>query len=450
MAPLDLSDLAGTLPHYAVFLAIGLGFGATLELAGFGDSRKLAGQFYLGDMTVLKVMFTAIVVAAVLIGGASSLGLLDLGRVFVNPTYLAPGVVGGLIMGLGFIVGGFCPGTSVVAASTLKIDGIFFLGGVGIGVLLFSETVHLFEGFWHSTYMGRFTLPELLSLPAGVTIALLAAMAVLMFLAAEVSERVFGRGERPAWSILRPRSRAKMAAAGLLLGTALIFASVGQPDAAERWAALAGSSGIDLDNRDPFVHPAEVVEWREDQSVYVRVIDVRSEADFNRFHLLGSSNVGVDGIEDPAFLATLRAVPDNTLIFVVSNGEAHAVAAWKILKGEGIGNVYIVEGGMNGWLAQYPPDPCIATPVPRARLGDEEVLAYEFNRSVGDHCFSAHPEAPSKEPPTDCYLEAHPELKRGGAKAARDRENPFIGKAKPAFERKVKMKKKGAVKGGCG
>ena len=129
MAPFDLAASLGPVAYALVFVAIGFGFGAALEMGGFGDTRKLAGQFYFRDMTVLKVMFTGIVVAAVLVAGATSFGLLDMSRVWVNPTYLWPGIVGGLVMGVGFVVGGFCPGTSLVAASTLKVDGMFFLGG---------------------------------------------------------------------------------------------------------------------------------------------------------------------------------------------------------------------------------------------------------------------------------------------------------------------------------
>src|SRR5512145_2802630 len=160
MAPFDLSALAGTLRYALLFGAIGFGFGAVLELAGFGDTRKLAAQFYLRDMTVLKTMFTGVVVAAVLIAGASSLGALDLGRLWVNPTYLWPGIVGGLIMGVGFVVGGFCPGTSLVAAATLKIDGMLFVLGGLFGVWIFGESVASFEPFWLSSYMGRFTLQD--------------------------------------------------------------------------------------------------------------------------------------------------------------------------------------------------------------------------------------------------------------------------------------------------
>jgi len=137
MAPFDLTGIAGTLPYALVFGLIGVGFGGVLEMTGFGDTRKLAAQFYLRDMTVLKTMFTAIVVAAALVSGATAFGLLDMSRVWVNPTYLWPGIVGGLVMGVGFVVGGFCPGTSLVAAPTGKVDGMIFLAGALPGVRLF-------------------------------------------------------------------------------------------------------------------------------------------------------------------------------------------------------------------------------------------------------------------------------------------------------------------------
>ena len=115
MAPFPLEALFGKFGMYAIYLAIGFGFGFMLEISGFANSKKLAAQFYFKDMTVLKVMFTGIIVAMLLIFSAVALGLLDYNRVWVNLTYLWPGIVGGLIMGFGFIIGGFCPGTSLVA-----------------------------------------------------------------------------------------------------------------------------------------------------------------------------------------------------------------------------------------------------------------------------------------------------------------------------------------------
>src|SRR5512142_503600 len=172
MAPYDVNQLAGTVSYALVFGAIGFGFGAVLEMAGFGDTRKLAAQFYLRDLTVLKTMFSAIVVAAVLVFGASALGLLDVSRVYVNLTYLWPGIVGGLIMGVGFVIGGFCPGTSLVAAATLKVDGIVFVLGGLFGAWLFGESVSSLDPFWRSSYLGRFTIPDWLGISTGATLLL--------------------------------------------------------------------------------------------------------------------------------------------------------------------------------------------------------------------------------------------------------------------------------------
>ena len=139
--PLPLTELFGQWGAWSVYLVIGMAFGATLESAGFGNSMKLSAQFYFRDMTVFKVMFTAIITASTLVFLSSALGILDYNLIWVPPTYLWPGIVGGLIMGVGFIVGGFCPGTSLVGMATGKLDAIFFVGGVLFGIFMFGETV---------------------------------------------------------------------------------------------------------------------------------------------------------------------------------------------------------------------------------------------------------------------------------------------------------------------
>jgi len=127
-------------------------------------------------------MFTAIAVAMVLIFWSTALGLLDYDEILVKQTYLWPGIVGGIIMGVGFILGGYCPGTSLVSAATLKVDGMFFLAGHIAGVIVFGETVGLINEFWNSGYMGRFLLPELLGLETGVVVFLVVCLALAMFL----------------------------------------------------------------------------------------------------------------------------------------------------------------------------------------------------------------------------------------------------------------------------
>jgi hypothetical protein len=182
MAPYDLAGTLGVTGSYLVYLGIGFGFGFILESSGFGDGRKLAGQFYFSDLSVLKVIFTAIVVAMLLIFWSTALGLLDYDDILVNETWLWPGIVGGLIMGVGFVVGGYCPGTSLVSVATLKIDGMFYVLGLFVGVLAFNETIEHLDAFWRSSYLGRFTLPELFELETGVVVFLLICLAIVMFI----------------------------------------------------------------------------------------------------------------------------------------------------------------------------------------------------------------------------------------------------------------------------
>jgi uncharacterized membrane protein YedE/YeeE len=185
MAPYDLVGYFGLTGSYLIYIAIGFAFGFILESSGFGDARRLAAQFYFSDLRVVKVMFTAIVVAMTLIFWSTALGLLDYNQIWVKPTYLWPGIVGGLVMGVGFILGGYCPGTSLVSVATLKIDGMFFLLGHIAGVLVFGETVDSINEFWNSGHLGFFTLPELLHLETGVVVFLVACLAIAMFLGFE-------------------------------------------------------------------------------------------------------------------------------------------------------------------------------------------------------------------------------------------------------------------------
>ncbi len=174
-------------------LLIGIGFGFSLEQAGFSSSRKLAGMFYGYDTTVIKVFFTAAIVALIGSQLLSFFGLLNLNLVFVNEFYSAAAIVGGVIMGAGFIMGGFCPGTGLCAMSIGKIDAmVFFTGGL-TGAFLFAETYpyiqHLADGY----YKGPLKINEVLGISPGLFTFLLVIAAALMFWIAEAAEKKFAR-----------------------------------------------------------------------------------------------------------------------------------------------------------------------------------------------------------------------------------------------------------------
>lgn len=175
-----------------VAFIIGIGFGFFLERGGFGNGRKLAAQFYFTDMTVLKVMFTAIVTAMVGLYYLSVFGIVDLALVYVNPTYILPQTVGGLILGIGFAIGGYCPGTSCVAVSTGRVDGLVYLFGIIGGIFVFGEAYPLLKDFYTATPMGSITLPELFNLPYGFLVFAVVAMALGAFAAAEWGEKKLG------------------------------------------------------------------------------------------------------------------------------------------------------------------------------------------------------------------------------------------------------------------
>ena len=174
---------------------IGIGFGFALEQAGFSSSRKLAGMFYGYDATVLKVFFTAAIVAMIGSKILSSLGMLDMNLVFHNYFYPGPAIIGGIIMGAGFIMGGFCPGTGISAAAIGKLDAFIFLLGGGVGALLFAETYPLIESFHNQGSKGAVKLSESLGLSDSLFILLVAIIAVGMFWLAEKAEKRFARPE---------------------------------------------------------------------------------------------------------------------------------------------------------------------------------------------------------------------------------------------------------------
>jgi len=172
---------------------IGLGFGFSLEQAGFSSSRKLAGMFYGYDITVLKVFFTAAITAMLGLIFLNYLGWIDMSIVYVNQYYIQSAIVGGVIMGVGFIAGGFCPGTSVCAAAIGKIDAMFFIGGSLIGILLFGETYSLWEELYNKNFLGSLKLSSVLNMKDGVLALIIVLMAMVMFWIGERAEKKFGR-----------------------------------------------------------------------------------------------------------------------------------------------------------------------------------------------------------------------------------------------------------------
>ncbi len=223
--PLFGHDLFGGYTGYVVGTLVGIAFGFTLERGGFGSARILTAQFYLTNMRVLKVMFSAVATCAAGMALLAATGLLDLSLVTIPETFLGPQIVGGFLFGIGFIVSGYCPGTGVVATASGNVDALLTIGGMMGGSLLFGAFYGPIEKFYLSGAMGVLTLPGVLGVPSAVVAAGVVAMAIGAFIGAEKVEAIFCKKTGDPVPQANPKTRnAVFSGLGATVAVSLVFA----------------------------------------------------------------------------------------------------------------------------------------------------------------------------------------------------------------------------------
>lgn len=195
MGPLFVNEIISENTNLLLAFIIGIGFGFVLESNGFSSSRRLAGMFYGYDTTVLKVFFTAAIVGALGLLFLSLFNQIDLNYIYINPTYMYSAIGGGVVMGAGFIMGGYCPGTSFCAASIGKLDALAFIGGMFIGILIFLEGYPLWEDFYNAQFLGSPLLNNWLGMSRGLLTFLIILAALGMFWVGEWAEKKFARDD---------------------------------------------------------------------------------------------------------------------------------------------------------------------------------------------------------------------------------------------------------------
>jgi len=224
-------------------------------------------------------------------------------------------------------------------------------------------------------------------------VAAIIIMAVFLFWLVEKTE-TWMTGEAPQTG---PR-RTKVAGAVALIAVAVAVMIIGQPTPTDKWQQMAAEKQPLLDNREVYIHPAELLEYIYNDRVTTVMLDVRPESDYNLFHVGDAQLVAPDKL--PALAQLLRQKPANTLFVVMSNDEIAATAAWKTLVAESVANVYILEGGVNNWLDTFNIQPegatevavaMLPTPVPTAQPGSD-MLRYRFPAALGAQYPAAYPE----------------------------------------------------------
>lgn len=174
-------------------LLAGILFGYVLEAAGFASPIKLTAQFSLRDFAVFKVMFTAVLVCAIGLYLLRLSGVIGDQAVFVPTLYFWAILAGGLLIGGGFALGGYCPGTSLVGFASGRIDAIAFTIGMIVGTILFALLYTPLEGFYVA---GKGPdgqrLTDLLGLPEWQILAGLVVLAAAGFVLGSRLERARG------------------------------------------------------------------------------------------------------------------------------------------------------------------------------------------------------------------------------------------------------------------
>ncbi|MFH0881814.1 MAG: YeeE/YedE thiosulfate transporter family protein [bacterium] len=329
MMPFYPSGSIGLGLHLFFGLMIGFGFGFFLEKGGLGYAPKLAGQFYFRDLTVFKVMFTAVLTAMIGLFWFSRIGLLDFEIVTVPPTYLWPQFTAGVIFGVGFVISGLCPGTAWISLVSGKWDGAMVLLGIFVGTALFTELFPVIGDWIVVSSKGRLLLPDVFGMSWGVLVMLIAfialgAFALLAWFETPCDERRIGD------LFKRPRTTTVLASVAFLL--ALSAAISGDPDAMSARLDQAGMIG-----------PVEVGRAIMTRRADFTLIDIRDPGVYNAYHIPSAMNLTADQLN----LTSLSDLDSSVVIYGAHDVLAQRAASQ--LRTLGVKEVQILRGGIDGW-----------------------------------------------------------------------------------------------------
>ena len=386
--PFFPQELFGHETGLVLGVAIGFFFGFVLERSGFGRGSLLAAQFYGGDNRVLKVMFSGIVTAGLGVAALSGLGVLDVSLLLVPETFLWPQLVGGLLLGVGFIVSGYCPGTSIVATASGHLDGLVTYGGVMLGALVFGGLFPWTEEFYKSGALGVVRLDDVLGLPEVVVAAAVLLMAVGAFLGVEVLERALSRrrGEPLPAGNTRVRNR--------VFASFAVMMAVGL-------GTLALPRAEPVSPPKPFtsIAPLELARTMVQDPSSVHVFDLRAPAACAAVRVPGAMCLPAD---DPSGAVLASLAPTRTLVLYADGVLGELPDAARRFPGE----VRVLAGGFAAFKADVltaPVLPPSAAPAQRAAFG--------LRAALQSHLTGAKAQA---APPPSAVPTAAPGKKKGG------------------------------------
>ena len=341
MGPLIPQGIINGDLNFFFALILGIAFGFILEQAGFSSSRKLAGVFYGYDFVVLKVFFTAAVTAAVGLFFLKYLGWIDFNLIYINPLYLWSAVIGGIIMGFGFILGGFCPGTSLTAAVIGKIDAWFFVGGMFLGVLIFGFFYPFFKPLHMGYFLGSPFIYDTLGMSQKWFLFWLVLIAVIAFAVTQMIE-----DNSTKFKELHNTQKLSIGYPLLFL-LILAFVALWLPQQRMSYANEKPKKVMmdEILSNKRYINTEKVANSIINEQKDLYLVDVRSAQEYNDFHLPEANNIPLNDILNTSSLKNI--VQKNKTTVLYSNGSVNADMAWFFITRYGIDNIYVLNGGLN-------------------------------------------------------------------------------------------------------
>ena len=349
------NSLSSTGALYAALL-IGVFFGLVLERAGFGSSRRLAGVFYFTDMSVIKVMFTGLVTAMLGLIIADNVGMIDLPvQIYLMPTYYVAYIVAGLIFGVGFVMGGWCPGTAMVGVASGKIDALIFLTGGIIGSFFFNEIFFLVKSLMtlgqsnQDAYgqPGVAFIYNTLGVSRSGFALFVTLIAVAAALGCEWIESLRNKTDKKEEQTTQLKYRLIYP---VLVTIAVVVWII--PETKTPTPGLYGrtSSGISdflsaVDSAEDHVEPEEIADLLMRGETGIQLVDIRSAQEYNVFHIRGAVNVAMAALPDFA-----EKHKNERMVVLYSNGMTHPAQARDALAHSGYSNVYLMTDGLTGFV----------------------------------------------------------------------------------------------------
>jgi rhodanese-related sulfurtransferase len=132
----------------------------------------------------------------------------------------------------------------------------------------------------------------------------------------------------------------KLALAAAAVGVIGLFA--GSPYRGSHVNFNTQELSIVVENTTDHVNAGELADWIIKGKTDYRIIDLRTEKEYNEYHIPNAENISITELET-------ANINRNEKVVIYSEGGIHSAQAWMLMKAKGYKGVYILFGGLEEW-----------------------------------------------------------------------------------------------------